>query len=666
MKKIFKLLIMPLVLLSLTLNCFSVSAAFYTQQITNSSTLSQILNIVKQNDGQTCYNKMYHIFYNSQYAAAYNKSFPYLNSGSSYNYVMDNGTKYTLSGSSRGCYLYADYVSQYTYGISSHSNKCVTIKINTVAGTMTASQLKSAITTYAQAGEHIRIDGTHSIAFVAYTNDGFYYTSYYTDSNPKIYVAYTTWANFANECNSKSKIAMIYDIDRSTNSTVTSVSFEVPTSDHSNTITDKNAILWGKINKPSSASVTKLGIKVRVDGGSYSNGWSLYHAPSKSYSGDIYLYPYFNMNEELGLTLKHATKYYYQFYAVIDGKEYWSAEKSFTTTGTHSYGNWTTTKAATCTEVGTKTRKCTGCTKTEIENIAALGHSYSNSYTIDKSPGCTTEGSKSKHCIRCSATTGQTSIVAIGHTFGEWTTTKAATCTEAGTKMRKCSICSITETGAVAALGHNYSSWTTDTAATCTTAGSKSQHCSRCNSKANITTIPPFGHTWSKWSITTAATMTETGTKTRTCTKGCGVNETATIAKLASDGHAHNFGEWETVKQVTCTEDGSLERKCKQCEQSEGMTVSAKGHSFGEWEIINDATAEKDGLIERKCSDCDTKESGIIPKIDGYTVENTDTDKIISVNSSFENYWIYIIISSAVFLLGTVIVLIILCVEKKK
>lgn len=42
----------------------------------------------------------------------------------------------------------------------------------------------------------------------------------------------------------------------------------------------------------------------------------------------------------------------------------------------HSYGEWTVTVAATCTEDGTETRKCSVCDKEETRPIAKLGHNY--------------------------------------------------------------------------------------------------------------------------------------------------------------------------------------------------------------------------------------------------------------------------------------------------
>lgn len=42
----------------------------------------------------------------------------------------------------------------------------------------------------------------------------------------------------------------------------------------------------------------------------------------------------------------------------------------------HEFGNWTTTKTATCTKNGQKERTCNECGHTEKETIKAPGHDY--------------------------------------------------------------------------------------------------------------------------------------------------------------------------------------------------------------------------------------------------------------------------------------------------
>ncbi len=82
-----------------------------------------------------------------------------------------------------------------------------------------------------------------------------------------------------------------------------------------------------------------------------------------------------------------------------------------TPTHTHSFGEWETTKAATCTAEGSKERYCS-CGEKQTQSISAIGHQY-----------------------------------------GEWTTATVATCTENGEQERVC-ICGEKETKIIDKLAH--------------------------------------------------------------------------------------------------------------------------------------------------------------------------------------------------------------------
>ena len=69
----------------------------------------------------------------------------------------------------------------------------------------------------------------------------------------------------------------------------------------------------------------------------------------------------------------------------------------------HKFGDWTTTREATCTEAGSKERECTRCYEIETEVIPALGHTWAKDYTVDKEPTMTEAGSESIHCTVCGA-----------------------------------------------------------------------------------------------------------------------------------------------------------------------------------------------------------------------------------------------------------------------
>ena len=150
-------------------------------------------------------------------------------------------------------------------------------------------------------------------------------------------------------------------------------------SHYTDEVYDDNAIVHGEVNKPTSYPVTRIGIQVRRDGDSFSNGWSRFDNTQKTYTNSSWMSPWFNIKTELGVTLVHCTRYYYKFYAVVNGKEYWSSENTFVTTGSHSYGSWYTKTSATCTSGGTEERKCS-CGATESRSTSALGHNYGSTY----------------------------------------------------------------------------------------------------------------------------------------------------------------------------------------------------------------------------------------------------------------------------------------------
>lgn len=96
--------------------------------------------------------------------------------------------------------------------------------------------------------------------------------------------------------------------------------------------------------------------------------------------------------------------------------------------GKHTFGAWTVTKAATCTEAGTSVRTCTVCGAEETQTIPALGHSMTA--VAAKAATCTEAGHSAYwSCSRCgkffSDAAGKTEIAkdrwviaALGHDVG--------------------------------------------------------------------------------------------------------------------------------------------------------------------------------------------------------------------------------------------------------
>lgn len=158
----------------------------------------------------------------------------------------------------------------------------------------------------------------------------------------------------------------------------------------------------------------------------------------------------------------------------------------------HTYGEWTETKAPTCTEKGSKERTCTECGEKQTQSVSAKGHTYVE------------DASKSK----------------------------AATCLEGGTKVSKCSVCGDEKTEEVDALGHDNVKAEDQTGAvapTCEDAGTEIQECSRCHEKTTVD-VEATGHTWGEDTWTKVATCTEAaeGThKCETCNKEEAISEPA-------------------------------------------------------------------------------------------------------------------------------------------
>ena len=129
---------------------------------------------------------------------------------------------------------------------------------------------------------------------------------------------------------------------------------------------------------------------------------------------------------------------------------------------THQYGDWTVTKAATCTEVGEEARYCS-CGDTQTRELPIQEHSYGE-WTVTKAATCTETGIQERQCS-CGEKQTQ-SLSSIWHSYGEATTTKEPTCTAPGSSSATCTVCGTTNETSIPALGHN-----TDSNSTCLTCG---------------------------------------------------------------------------------------------------------------------------------------------------------------------------------------------------
>ena len=75
-------------------------------------------------------------------------------------------------------------------------------------------------------------------------------------------------------------------------------------------------------------------------------------------------------------------------------------------------------------------------------------------------------------------------------------------------------------------------------------------------------------------------------------------------------GHEHEWGEWETTTNATCTAEGSMQRVCE-CGEKETKSVAALGHTNGEWTIDSEATCVQDGSKHQADRCCGLQKVGI-------------------------------------------------------
>lgn len=81
--------------------------------------------------------------------------------------------------------------------------------------------------------------------------------------------------------------------------------------------------------------------------------------------------------------------------------------------------------------------------------------------------------------------------------------------------------------------------------------------------------------------------------------------------------HTHVFGDFVTIKEATCTENGMQEAVCKYCNEKQTKEIQKLEHAFGEAVIDKEATTNETGSMSKHCSRCDARtEVTIIPKID--------------------------------------------------
>ena len=304
----------------------------------------------------------------------------------------------------------------------------------------------------------------------------------------------------------------------------------------------------------------------------------------------------------------------------------------------HTWDSGKVTKAATCTESGTKTYTCTSCNTTKTEEIPATGNHQNTELRNVKEATCAQEGyTGDTYCKDCGTKLASGKIIAkTDHIWDTGRITKAATCKESGTKTYTCTSCNTTKTEEIPATGnHQNTELRNVKEATCTEEGyTGDTYCKDCGTKLSSgETIAKTEHTWDSGKITKAATCKESGIKTYTCTN-CNTTKTE---EIPATGHQHT--ELRNVKETTCAQEGYTgDTYCKDCgtKLSSGKTVSKKDHTWDIGKITKVATCTESGTQTYTCTSCNTTRTEEIPATGNH--QNTEVRNVKEATCLEEGY----------------------------
>ena len=281
---------------------------------------------------------------------------------------------------------------------------------------------------------------------------------------------------------------------------------------------------------------------------------------------------------------------------------------------THNFGAWTVTKAATCTESGISTRKCSVCGTEETMIVPALGHSMTA--TAGKAATCTEAGHSAYwSCSRC------------GKFFSD-----AAGKSEIAK-----------DSWVIAALGHDVGTRAA-VAATCYISGHEADtYCKRCGLVINAgATIPATGkHTYVDGVCTTCGTRNPAGgikgddlkvdSKDNTIVTGGGLtiktDKPVTDEKLAEIKAAVENGS--IVITVNNTPVLQLTKEDKEADGGKNALMQAGAAASGELKKELDKLAEKLDALRGDSS----RKNAQLEKIIDVTVELVKTNAVGSVES---------------------------------
>ena len=177
--------------------------------------------------------------------------------------------------------------------------------------------------------------------------------------------------------------------------------------------------------------------------------------------------------------------------------------------------------------------------------------------------------------------------------------------------------------------GHDYTE--TLVSPTCIEQGYTLYTCKNCEEsyKDNFTDTVPHDF---EYTTVIEPTCTERGYTLYTC-KNCG----NTHKDDYTDMTAHTYGEWQQIKNPTCSDIGEKQRFCIDCGNKDTAVIEPLGHSYGNWNIVKAANCTEKGLERRECIRCDIYEERAISAL-----EHDYETKIIAPGCTEQGYTLHI------------------------
>ena len=259
--------------------------------------------------------------------------------------------------------------------------------------------------------------------------------------------------------------------------------------------------------------------------------------------------------------------------------------------------------------------------------IAGLEPIYREINRIE--PTCAELGLIEYTCTRCEGTADAhgyfEDIDKIEHPWRDDITEKS-TCTEYGRIYHVCSYCGEEELiEEIEPLGHIKGDEIT-IYPTCTKDGYTYWECQRegCDYSETIAEYDATGHDFN--SETKNSTCIESGYTVHTCTNiNRNTNETCLYNYTDGDNVAlgHDLGEWYTVNEATCLEDGLERSDCSRCEYYVTKAIPATDHSLDTTSQAPTCTEDGYNLTVCKNENCDYREYEIV-NATGHNYEETD------------------------------------------